>query len=511
MSKRIDPEWLLWPAAAAFLLFIYICGYRLGFGVDSDEAFYLRAAEEMMNGNFLLKGWYGGFYNNFTSDFLWVFLMRHFWSREVIEYTMGPIAYTLTVLMAVLLVRKGAASGKRFVLLCLLPVIFLPGELLRYGMLSVGIHAITIFYLFLLYVVFDHLIQKNPAWWEYLLYFLLVVFCSLNDEWPMYFFALPIVLVLSIDLFQNFDKTKCTFLVTTILAILTEKGILKLMAAAGGIRCQEVSMKFIDFKELPDYFTNFLLTFLSLFNANVSGKDLFSASTLECAVGLALAVEIIYTMIVCVKNWRTSAVSSKAMCFGALLCLGTFLFDALNKGTWWPAPARYMAPFFYLGMLVLCRWKNDAVFRKRRYEVLFFLPIVLFGLLNAPWDFHRKPVDNQRLEAISDYLIEQGVTRAYATYWESHSVWYYSNGQVETASIFENTGKIRPYYWVTNPEWFEPEFNANCLIVTEGQGPNEEEVIAAFGEPVSHEMIDTAHIYIFDHNISESVYANRQE
>ncbi len=86
--------------------------YAFSFSVNSDNMYFMLAAEDMLRGNWLLKGWSGGFFTGLTTDLLWVAALRTVLSRKAVLYLIGPLSHVLIVsVSAFLLWRKNRQRG----------------------------------------------------------------------------------------------------------------------------------------------------------------------------------------------------------------------------------------------------------------------------------------------------------------------------------------------------------------------------------------------------------------
>ena len=498
-------------ATAGIVFLINIFGNRYRFGVDSDNAFYSRAANAILEGNLGLSGWYGGYYSNFTSDFLWTVILKALGcSEKIVQNVYGPFVMMIVLLLSICIIRhEDDDKISPISLLCLLPIAFLPKSL-QQSMLTVGMHVLSILYLALFCVIFKWLVHSGLTIVKGILWFLVIVLLGGNDEWPVFFFVLPACLVLAIDLFQKFSIQKFFLLFIMLSGIAAERGLKIVLSNLDTIRLTEYTTNFIDLRGLFDYLAAFIISFLGLFQADFSGSSLFSVHTFICGVGILFAGMLLFFLLRAFIRWNGTDLLTRVMAVGAFFSVGVYLFDNINKGTQWTVLYHYLSPFYFLSVWVLARSSKKLRFSQRKKMFVFILPMLLFSAFNFPTHYYRSPQNTERLTKISEYLDEHNVSHAYASYWESHAVWYYSQGRVASAPVFQNMGKLRPYLWATNSEWYLPSYNANCLIITDGQGPTESEIVAEFGRPISHETVDTAQIYIFENNISEIVYENRQ-
>ena len=125
---------------------------------------------------------------------------------------------------------------------------------------------------------------------------------------------------------------------------------------------------------------------------------------------------------------------------------------------------------------------------------------------NFPTEIRRKPAKDQRYVEIAAALESEGITRAYTSFWDSHALWFYSDGKIETAALIGDKNELRPYIWLTNLKWYDPEFYMNSVVLSDNAyGVTKELVVDVFGEPQREETVQDAEIMIYDKNLAPSV------
>ena len=507
MGKKVFQNKLVHFLLAGLILSALVCMYALcyyyGYTINSDNAFFVRAGEEVFSGNPLLKGWVACYPTALTTDFLWTALMRLFLSREIVMYWMGPLCYGLIVLVTFLLMKKEPKSKIdslfRFILLS--AIIFVP-RVLRYGMLSVGVHCISNLYILISFLLLEINLRNPKSVWKKILYISFIAFSSVNDEWPLFFFVAPVCVILIVELFIKYSKENVTLLACTIAGGNGEKLFRFFFEKAGGISTIPYSTTFVNLHDLSDYLISSLVTMLRIFNADISDQNIFSLNTIFAIAGIMVIILIFTAFVYAFVNWTKIDTTTKSIMLGALFCIGSYTFAKVYKD-----PDRitdfYIGPFFFLSMIFLCRIKMNIHFSKLKYELLLLSPFLLMSVGNFPTEIFRKPLPDRHYEEIADYLAEEGVTRAYTTFWDSHSLWYYSGGQVQTAAVLGDHGQIEPNYWLTNTMWYDPMFYVDCIILSSNrQNVSDELIRQVFGEPIKYTEIGEASIYIYDTSIS---------
>ncbi len=496
---------ILLPFLLIALCAFYGFCYYYGFTITSDNAFFVRAAEQIFHGNPLLKGWVACFPTALTTDFLWVAILRTFLSRQMASYWMGPIVYTLIVLFCWLILKDRISKSSWIIPVGVLGIITLVPAALRYAMLSVGVHSISVLYILILIKLLDILDKNDISIKWAIIYTLFLAFASPNDEWPVYFFAAPLLLVLFIEMLISFSKKHGILFVLTLIGIVGEKLIRHLVIAMGGIKTVPFDAAFISLKDFPEYLNTTLITILQIFNADISNQELFSVKTVLAAGGIFLLIEIIIAYVHTFKYWKSEDLIVKTMIAGSIFCLGSYIFARVYKDPYTIVDF-YISPFFFLSMLLLGRWKPQITHNKLKMELVLLCPMLIMMAGNIPTNIYRKPISDPNYREISNYLEEQGVTRVYADFWNTHSLWYYSDGKIQTASIRADHNQIEPYIWLTNMTWYEPAYFTNCIVISpNAYGLTKEYVENYFGQPETYHVIGDTEIFIYPESISSKI------
>ncbi len=150
MKEFFQTKKLILISGLTFLCLLigyYIYFYSFSFPVNSDNVYFLHAAEDMLNGNPLLKNWNGGFFTALTGDILWAAFFRLFLSQKAVLYLIGPLSYALIVLFCFLILcRNQPHHRQKYIGLFLIPILFVP-KALRHPLMTLGMHGIAILYI----------------------------------------------------------------------------------------------------------------------------------------------------------------------------------------------------------------------------------------------------------------------------------------------------------------------------------------------------------------------------
>lgn len=109
---------------------------------------------------------------------------------------------------------------------------------------------------------------------------------------------------------------------------------------------------------------------------------------------------------------------------------------------------------------------------------------------------------------LTDYLLENGLTYGYASYWNASNNTCLSNGKVEINNIIVYD-RVVPYYWLNSTDRYSANSGRCFLMLNETENEN-------FLKSYSYEEFGTAEeilkygeftIYVYDYNIAENNFA----
>ncbi len=480
------------------LVLYYIFFYSYAFPVNSDNMYFIHAAEDVLAGNVLLKGWNGGFFGALTGDILWAAGLRLFLSQKAVLYLIGPLSYALIVLFSWLILSALPTESSGWIRgVLLLAIVFVPAAL-RHNMLTVGMHGIAIATILILTWLAARLDQQKGiahAKWLSAAYALLLWGGCLADGFVLYYFALPAILVLIIELLRG-RRILRGLLGLTILAaaggILTDK----LISRFGFLQTVPTSFSLISFSDLPHYLQNSFRTWFLMFGFDPAA-DLSAIAVLR---GMAGLVVMALTISAALRYFK-QPFSIRILLFCCLLNAGSFTLTGVTNGE--PA-VRYLSPAFFAATIVaaaqILSWRPE----KRHFAWAAALLLGVFGLSNLSLSWHSAPVSNQAYVEIADALKDRGITRLYATYWETHALSYYSGEKFISAPITVADGRIVPYQWSSKADWYQPAFEADCVLVSQNKryGITEALLVEQFGEFQHHLAYLGTDLYFYDKNLS---------
>ena len=105
-------------------------------------------------------------------------------------------------------------------------------------------------------------------------------------------------------------------------------------------------------------------------------------------------------------------------------------------------------------------------------------------------------------KALGEFLVESGLEKGYATYWNAYSNEVYSNSEVKFGGINIEADGLSPFYWLVDSNTYEPEDKNTFLLLTSEEhdtlGFN---IVNTFGAPINELRYNDYYIIVFNHDI----------
>lgn len=105
-------------------------------------------------------------------------------------------------------------------------------------------------------------------------------------------------------------------------------------------------------------------------------------------------------------------------------------------------------------------------------------------------------------KAVVQTLMEHGLTKGYASYWNAYKYQIFSNNEVIFGGAYMFGDGLHPYYWLVDGNVFKPEEKNTFLMLDEGQNAEVSEKLEHFlGTPSETFMAGEFFVYVYDHDI----------
>ncbi|MFT9205895.1 hypothetical protein [Acetobacter orientalis] len=465
-----------------YTLFSFISGsicyhYGMHFYIDSDEANYYLAAQDMAHGNFTLKGW--------------VFSPDNFWLIDILGMAtlikFGGLGITAPHLMAAIW-----WAGVTFCALCLanppqktwswvrcLPVILFIAFPPLYehrpsGFITfVPYHVGTLFYGLCGLVAAQMISIRKNSVINYLLLGITALPIFTSDFFGVVFYVMPLVFVSLLFRLKGENTVPPKGLITAFgIAFIISEFIKIYVHHNDGFIAHTLHSKFISIEEMP---SKIIYTMKSVF-------DFFGVDFFGHKVGSAIPdlIKLIPFLVFCLFLYKKIK-TRKAYCLigfdyisSSLFLGGTIIFFASlfsDFSLYKEDIIRYFLPFFVFYILIYTR---NAQINK----FLFLVPCFLISIVYiSTWGTITKTkssfkdifgVHHQMDTAyIEEKLKENNLRLGYAGYWEASVVTANSQGrflsraikvserEVSNSPLGHDQCQLSPYVWISKLDWYK--------------------------------------------------------
>lgn len=501
---------LLFPLGGLILavggLFYLIYFYAFAFPVNSDNMYFVRAAEDVLKGNLLLRHWSGGFFSGLTTDILWAALLRIVVSRKVTLYFIGPLALVLIGFVSLFLIRR-LSPDKLLPGGLVVAAVFAVPVALRHPMLTVGMHNIAILVILALFLsLYEVSAGKSriAALWA-TGYGILLFAGIFGDGFVLYYFAVPCIAAGGLHMFSA-PKQKLIYLrLGTLLISAAAVVVLEQMQRAGFLQLQSAGSSLIAPAELEKYLMNGIDTWFQLFGFKLALLREGLAQPVFAWVGLLASLLVMGCVLSFLPGCFKQNLTIKTILFSFIFVFGGFVLTDVTHAE----PAyRYLSPAFYIGLVLTGIRINSLLLNSHgRTAWLLLLPLLVFSAGNLSFQARSSPVIDNGLVELADSLKERGISQVYATYWESHALNYYADDRVQAAPITAVNGGILPYAWSADERWYQPDFDARTLIVGKHKpyGLTEPLLTSQLGAAEDRLELQDRIVYFYGLNLAEQI------
>lgn len=513
LREASDNRFFRIGAAAVFSLTALYVFFMIAtrFTVNSDNMYFILAAEDMLDGNWTLAGWRGGFFSALTGDILWALPLRLVLGRKAALYLIGPISCGLVAAFAFLTLRSERQTAIKPGWVCfaaLLPVALIP-RALWHSMATVGMHAVAIAQIFALVWLASRLTDRpsEPSALSWVGFAVCVALGCVADGFVLYFFAAPCLVVAAVDAVSLRRRRALKLGAAALGGVLISKAFLIWLERSGGLTLTATKNGVIGVADLGRYLMNGADTWLRLFTR----KPWLAVPELTPVEWIGAGAMALFTAgmaarcgVRLIRDWRGGATADKLLFFGGGAVVASFTLTDVTQGE---AAFRYLAPAYFLWIGLAVRaiprlspgWRRNAA----------LTALVLIGWSNLSTEFRASPLSDDRLVELADALKDRGAARIYGTYWESAALNYYSGNRIQAAPIVYENGTIGPSV-ASRADWYRAGFNARCLLVDETQrdGLTKARIEAFFGPADEFLLYNQAEIRCYDVNLSEIMERN---
>ena len=180
----------------------------------------------------------------------------------------------------------------------------------------------------------------------------------------------------------------------------------------------------------------------------------------------------------------------------------------------------YLSSVFIFDLIsasyIINHWRDYKIHFKAIAVTLYSLIIIIYSVpfLSQSEDWN---IVLREKKEFCQALVDHGLSKGYATFWNAYSNEVYSDLRLEFAAINYDQQYDKYYpmsldgqcWWLVDSERFCPDYEAEntFLLLSEEQndGAKKGDLQKAFGTPVEDFTVDDMYVYVYDYDIAEKM------
>ncbi len=518
------------------LLFIFfaIYGINLFFAfaqvpMDSDFASLVLEANDILNGNIILKGWHLTDAPFTFTEIPFYALGSAFFGINVWSYIFANMAMVLSLfLFGFLLIFDRTDHPFNLFHLIFIAIAGFPNPyLMRTLRGHVGLFVFIFAALYCLKLI-ANLPENSKKEKIFSTIFLILVMLGTASDIFIFPILIAPILFISVFKFINFikisEKEKRIFWLT-ILGVIFGKVCERGLVWAGGAQTSKgpftITYKYVELDQIPQIFLTFINYLLKTFDCNLEQVPVFSIESIIKIIHLTIFIWGTYILFETIKkffhkekNDFLSLIISLGIIFlSILMIMLPFLRD--------PFTGRYFSYFPTAYAILIIRSIRTNRFLTRlipRTHITIKIPlsIVILAIILLAI----QPISMSRIvtpqDRLATFLRDNGLIEGYSDFWNSNHVTVSSKDRVHvrpivfSADLKNGERFAQPLYWFSKSEWYKNP-NANFVVIkTQGDyagyhNVKTENVLQYFGEPLQKLEFEDYMIFVYPKGISEKI------
>lgn len=177
--------------------------------------------------------------------------------------------------------------------------------------------------------------------------------------------------------------------------------------------------------------------------------------------------------------------------------------------------ARYLLTSVFVVEIIAARyiyqyWLDGNVVRDTVLVLCFatatFIECVLMVQMSGGWD-----TTLQAKKSFNQELIDRGLEKGYASYWNAYTNEVYSDLKVKYAGVSLSETAIASYKWLVDNDAYEDEQRNTFLLLDEAENQQLQSSIDKIcGVPIDNFVLNGMYVYVFDHDLARDICGNNQ-
>ncbi len=514
------------------LFFFGIYGIYLFFAfaqvpMDSDFASLVLEANDILNGNILLKGWHLTNAPFTFTEIPFYLLGSAIFNINVWSSILANMAMTLGLFsFGYLLIFDKTNHPFNISSLIYIAIAGFPNAYLIQTLRGhVGLFVIVFAALNCLKLIFFFPENSKQEKILSIIFLILILLGTASDTFIFPILVAPILFI-SIYKFLNFikitEREKMIFWLTfvgMILGKVCEKGLI--LVGGAQITDRSDSILFNNVYQIHQTILTFIDFLCKNFGCDFNNALAFSLESMIKIIHLGILIWGTIILFKTIRNFfkkeetdSLSLIISLGIVFLSLLMI---ILPFLNQ----PLAGRYFSYFpTAYAVLIIRSFQTNQLFNRSmtRANISIRFPLVIFILIyiliNIQTISLSRVVTPQ--DRLATFLRDNDLNEGYADFWNANYVTVSSKNRVHSRSIVfssnPQTGETyaQIFYWFCKPEWYENP-DANFVVIkTRGDyagfyGVNEENVLKYFGEPLKILEFEDYLIFIYPKGISNKI------
>lgn len=456
-------------AAVGILCFLSFYFYFLGLSMkmnpNSDTVTAALLGNDIVSGNFLLKGWIGTTRNCIVETYVFYVLPIAILGAkiEVLQYV-PPFVYSLLIVFAFGLVYKKGNKINYFGIFILMVLLGIPWNLYFADQILNPIIHTELFLFTLAFLFFINRLGMAEGKKKYIYAVLLFIlsFAAITDPFSVFVFFTPMFIVFLIRLFDGEVKKK-DFIFYGAFFTGTSAGYFSknIIESLGGIYYDNpVKINFIAFDKFDDNIFMVLQGFLYNFQADFFGSSF--AAAFPKIIEFIILFLIFLTVIYSVKNFRNMGITSQFLTISILTLTAAYCFATVLEPDILKGQLRYFSFINIAGTVLLAKtdmWKT--FFSSKKQKIAIYGILIAVFAVHAFNNFQFNNYKNKLIPSdVSEAIAANNLQNGYALYWYAgiNTFWLKEKGRKDyiVAPIIPPNFRM---VWNSKESWYEEPVN----------------------------------------------------
>lgn len=508
-SVRETARSLLVRAAILLVVFaiLTIAYWAIGqtISYNSDNACILLQAQDLVAGNFALRGWTLSNCSFYPEICFYALASLVIHSAKALSHEGPAVMYALLVIFALWLTGHGSIDSPPYAGYAITFLLIGFPTSLAHLYISPCTHVSTILLTVAAMVALSFTEEGSFRPVPYIAYTMLLAFAVFGDAFAIYVGAIPVAVVTAFRWARSrfSSHRELAALTATIAAVLIGSRALRLVSDIGGFRLLPLAPHFVALRSLTRNLSATIGGIATLFGV-YSGYG--AGTPLDVILLVTRSIGLLFLLGCCALSaYRillgTQDRTTEIVLAAALLDVVAYFLSNRVIGL---ETARYLIPFTMFGAILAGRVGGKLIRPNRLYYSaigLIFITYVL-GFVRLATQLPRSP---QKEDLLAQWLYQRGLVSGYGNYWQSSIVTLESEGRVKVRAVLF-AGLLTPYHWESKEQWYSPDsgWTTPNFFVFEDQDKirNIFKTVSAFrtlGKPSQVYQFEGYTIMVWDH------------